>query len=49
LTCVKKSRMNEWEYRLNTLKNAVDEVICIDNIDITNPITYINLFYDIII
>ena len=49
LTCVKKSKMNEWEYRLNTLKNAVDEVICIDNIDITNPITYINLFYDIII
>jgi len=49
LTCVKKSKINEWEYRLNTLKNMVDDVICIDNIDTTNPITYINLFYDIIL
>jgi hypothetical protein len=46
LSSVKKSKRNEWEQRLNTLKNTVDEVICIDNIEITNPITYINLFYD---
>jgi len=46
LSSIKKSKKNEWEQRLNTLKNTVDEVLCIDNIDITNPITYINLFYD---
>jgi len=46
LSSVKKSKKNEWEQRLNTLKNTVDEVLCNDNIDITNPITYINLFYD---
>jgi hypothetical protein len=46
LSSVKKSKKTEWEYRLNTLKNTVDHVICIDNIKITNPITYINLFYD---
>ena len=46
LSSVKKSKRNEWEQRLDTLKNVVDEVLCIDNIDITNPITYINLFYD---
>jgi hypothetical protein len=46
LSSVKKSKKNEWEQRLNTLKNTVDEVLCIDNIEITNPITYINLFYD---
>ena len=46
LSSVKKSKKNEWEQRLNTLKITVDEVLHIDNIDITNPITYINLFYD---
>ena len=46
LSSVKKSKKNEWEQRLNTLKNTVDEVLHIDNIKITNPITYINLFYD---
>ena len=46
LSSVKKSKMKEWEHRLDTLKNIVDEVLCIDSIDITNPITYINLFYD---
>ena len=46
LSSVKKSKKNEWEQRLDTIKHKVDEVLCIDNIDITNPITYINLFYD---
>jgi hypothetical protein len=46
LSSVKKSKKNEWEQRLDTLKYTVDEVLGIDNIDITNPITYINLFYD---
>jgi len=46
LSSVKKSKQFEWEQRLDTLKHTVDEVLCIDNIDITNPITYINLFYD---
>jgi hypothetical protein len=46
LSSVKKSKGTEWEQRLNTLKNVVDGVLCIDNIEITNPITYINLFYD---
>ena len=46
LSCVKKSKWTEWEQRLDTLKNTVYEVLCIDNIDITTPITYINLFYD---
>ena len=46
LSSVKKSKKNEWEYRLNTLKNTVDEILHIDNIEISNPITYINLFYD---
>ena len=46
LSSVKKSKQFEWEHRLDTLKNVVDKVLCIDNIDITNPITYINLFYD---
>jgi hypothetical protein len=46
LSSVKKSKKNEWEQRLNTLKNTIDEVLCIDNIEISNPLTYINLFYD---
>ena len=46
LSSVKKTKRKEWEYRLNTLKNTVDEVLHIDNIKISNPITYINLFYD---
>lgn len=46
LSSVKKSKRNEWEQRLNTLKNTVDEVLHIDNINTTNPITYTNLFYD---
>jgi hypothetical protein len=49
LTCVKKSKKDEWEYRLNTLKVKVDEMMTIDNIDISNPITTINIFYDIIL
>jgi hypothetical protein len=46
LSSVKKSKKNEWDQRLNTLKNTVDEVLHIDNIDTINPITYTNLFYD---
>ena len=46
LSSVKKSKQFEWGYRLDTLKYTVDEVLCIDNIEITNPLTYINLFYD---
>jgi hypothetical protein len=48
LTSVKKSKENEWEYRLNTLKNKVDEMLLADNIDFSNPITTINICYDII-
>ena len=46
LSSVKKSKKNEWEHRLDTLKSLVDRYLNIDEIDLSEPITYINLFYD---
>ena len=46
LSSIKKSKRNEWGHRLDTLKNVVDRYLNIDEIDVSEPITYINLFYD---
>ena len=46
LSSVKKSKKNEWEQRLDTLKNVVDRYLNIDEIDLSEPITNEYLFYD---
>ena len=46
LSSVKKSKKNEWEHRLDTLKSLVDRYLNIDEIDLSEPITNEYLFYD---
>jgi hypothetical protein len=47
LSSVKKSKRNEWEQRLNTLKNIVDRYLNINEIDVSEPITIDHIFYDL--
>jgi hypothetical protein len=46
LSNIKKSKRNEWDKRLITLKNTVDRYLNIDEIDVSEPITIEHLFYD---
>ena len=49
LSGIKKIKRDEWNQRLDTLKNIVDRYLNIDEIDLSEPITNKYIFYDEII